>query len=458
MKVLIIGSGGREHALAWKIAQSPKVERVYCIPGNAGIAKVASCPSPTRLRRAPTSWVPGGHPSVSIDDFSSMVDFTRKEKIDLTVVGPELPLVGGIVDYFNKEGLKIFGPGKEAAKLEGSKVFAKGLMKKYNVPTAQFEIFDDSKKAIKYIEERGAPIVVKADGLASGKGAIVAKTAEEAKEAVRKILDEKIFKDAGNKIVIEDCLKGEEASILAFVDEKTFIPLVSSQDHKQVYDGDKGQNTGGMGAYAPAPLVDKEIQKRIDEEIFSRLVAGLKAEGIKYNGILYAGLMIEDSRPMVLEFNVRFGDPETQAILPLMDTDLTEVLLACADNRLNEVVLKWKEGCAICVVLASGGYPELWESGKEIKGLKELEELNDVAVFHAGTALKDDKIVTSGGRVLGVTAIGSDIRNARARVYGAIKHIHFDRMHYRKDIGEKGTLLLLHKNRNVPFSGGSICF
>jgi len=419
MRVLIIGSGGREHALVWKIAQSPDVEKVYCIPGNPGIAKIAECRN------------------VAVEDFKAVAEFARKENIDLTVVGPEMPLVLGIVDYFNKEGLKIFGPAKRSAKLEGSKVFAKEFMKKYNVPTAQFEIFDDSEKAIRYIKERGAPIVVKADGLAAGKGVIVAKTVQEAGEAVRKILDERIFKEAGNKIVVEDCLKGEEASILAFVDGETFIPLVSSQDHKQVYDGDEGPNTGGMGAYAPVPLIDKEIQERINEEIFTRMTGGFKAERISYNGILYAGLMINNGCPTVLEFNVRFGDPETQAILPLIDTDFTQVLLACANNKLSEITLKWKEGCAVCVVLASGGYPEAYEKGKEIKGLKEAEALNDVTVFHAGTAIKDGKIITSGGRVLGITAVGSDIRNAQDKIYGAIKSIHFDGMHYRKDIGAK---------------------
>ena len=420
MRVLIIGSGGREHALAWKVAQSPNVEKVYCIPGNTGIAKIASCHS------------------ISIDDFSSLTNFTRDEKIDLTIVGPETPLVNGIVDYFNKEGLKIFGPTKESAKLEGSKVFAKELMRKYGVPTANFEIFDDSAKAIKYIKERGAPIVIKVDGLAAGKGAIITKTVAEAKEVVRKILDEKIFKEAGNKIVIEDCLKGEETSILAFVDETTFIPLISSQDHKQVYDGDKGKNTGGMGAYAPVPLVSKEIQEKINKEVFSRLTSGLRNEGIKYNGILYAGLMIEKGCPRVLEFNVRFGDPETQAILPLMETDLVDAVISTVDNRLNKFELKWSpRATCICVVIASGGYPEAYEKGKEIKGLKELEELNDVLVFHAGTARNRGEIITSGGRVLGVTAVGSDIRDARHKVYDAITHIHFDGMHYRKDIGAK---------------------
>jgi len=419
MKVLIIGSGGREHALAWKIAQSPKAERVYCIPGNAGIAKMASCHN------------------IPVEDFSRLVKFVRDKKIDLTVVGPEAPLVSGIVDYFNKEGLKIFGPTKEAARLEGSKVFAKEIMRKYGVPTAPFEIFDNSKDAIKYIEKRGAPIVVKADGLAAGKGAIVTKTVEEAKESVRKILDEKIFGEAGNKIVVEDCLEGEEASILAFVDEETFIPLISSQDHKQVYDGDKGQNTGGMGAYAPASLVNDEIQKRINEEVFERLVKGFKVEGIKYNGMLYAGLMIKNGQFNVLEFNVRFGDPETQAILPLLKTDLLIPVMSTVENRLGNVKLQWSGGATcICVVLASGGYPEAHEKGKEIKGL-EKEELKNAVVFHAGTAFKDGKIVTSGGRVLGVTAIGNDIRDAQHKVYDAIKHINFEGMHYRKDIGAK---------------------
>jgi phosphoribosylamine---glycine ligase len=419
MKILIIGSGGREHALAWKISQSPEVEKIYCIPGNPGIAGIASCTD------------------IPISDFPSIAKFVRDEKIDLTVVGPEVPLVDGIADYFNKEGLKIFGPRKEAARLEGSKIFAKELMRKYNVPTAQFEIFSSSEKAIKYINERGAPIVVKADGLAAGKGVIVAKTTEEAADAVKKILEEKIFKESGNKIIIEDCLKGEEVSILAFVDGITFIPLISSQDHKRIYDGDRGPNTGGMGAYAPAPLANKEIHEKINKEVFSRLTDGFRSEGIRYNGILYAGLMIDNGNISVLEFNVRFGDPETQAILPLLDTDLTKVLLACADNKLNEITLKWKQGSAICVVLASGGYPEAYENGREIKGLERTDSLEDITVFHAGTALKDGRIVTSGGRVLGIAAIGSEVKNAQSKAYEAIKNIHFDGMNYRKDIGNK---------------------
>lgn len=427
MKVLVIGSGGREHALVWKIAQSSRVEKVYCIPGNAGIAEIA-CP--------PLS---GGHPyNVSVDDLPQLVNFIKNESIDLTVVGPEAPLVNGIVDYFNKEGLKIFGPTKEASKLEGSKVFAKELMRKYDIPTANFEIFDNSEEAIKYIKKRGAPIVVKADGLAAGKGAIVAKTIEEAIEAVRKILDEKIFKEAGNKIVIEDCLEGEEASILAFVDESSFIPLISSQDHKRLYDGDRGPNTGGMGAYAPAPLVNSVVQKKINEEIFNRLVKGLKSEGIKYSGILYAGLMIKDNNPKVLEFNVRFGDPETQAILPLMEVDLLDVIISTIENRLSEFELKWSPlATCICVVLASGGYPGEYEKGKEIKGLEKLKNIKDVIIFHAGTTFKDGKILTSGGRVLGVTAIGKDLKNAQNLVYEAIKNIYFEGIHYRKDIGAK---------------------
>jgi phosphoribosylamine--glycine ligase len=417
MKILIIGGGGREHALVWKTAQSPKAEKVYCIPGNPGIAEIAECCN------------------ISTEDFPSLTNFVRDEKIGLTIVGPEAPLVSGIVDYFNKEGLRIFGPSKEAARLEGSKVFAKEMMKKYGVPTAGFKIFDTSARAAEYIKERGAPIVIKADGLAAGKGAIVAKTVEEAIESAIRILDEKIFGDAGSKIVVEDCLKGEESSMLAFIDETSFAPLVSSQDHKQVYDGDRGPNTGGMGAYAPAPLVDGKIQKKVNEEVFSRMVRGLQAEGIKYNGILYAGLMIDGNNINVLEFNVRFGDPETQAILPLMETDLVDAVVAAADNKLGGFELKWSpRATCVCVVLASGGYPESYEKGKEIKG---LEDVKDAVVFHAGTALKDGKIVTSGGRVLGVTAVGADIRDAQRKAYDAAGRIHFDKMHYRKDIGNK---------------------
>jgi len=419
MKVLVIGSGGREHCLVWKISRSSKVKKIYCIPGNAGISEIADCRN------------------ISTDDFTGIADFVKKEKITLTIVGPEAPLVKGIADHFAHQGLPIFGPSKEASRLEGSKVFAKRLMRKYGIPTAPFEIFSDSISAIKYIKKKGAPVVIKADGLAAGKGAIVARTMEEAEQSVHKILDQKIFGEAGNQIVVEDYLEGEEASILAFVDGKAFLPLISSQDHKQVYDGDKGPNTGGMGAYSPAPLITQELQKKISQEIFERLIGGLNEEGITYNGILYAGIMVSKGLPYVLEFNVRFGDPETQAILPLLDSDLVELIDACVKNRLKEISIEWKKGACVCVVLASRGYPDSYEKGFEIKGLEKVKNKIDVFVFHAGTTIKNCKLLTSGGRVLGVTATGRDLRDARDKAYGAIEDIYFEGMHYRKDIGIK---------------------
>ncbi|OIO02745.1 phosphoribosylamine--glycine ligase [Candidatus Desantisbacteria bacterium CG_4_10_14_0_8_um_filter_48_22] len=422
MKVLVIGSGGREHALVWKIAQGKSVEKVYCIPGNAGISRIADRPF-----------------GLPLDDFKAIADFVRKEKIGLTVVGPEAPLVKGMADFFRKEGLAIFGPGKEPSRLEGSKVFAKIMMEEYGVPTAPFEIFKESKPASDYIKKKGAPIVVKADGLAAGKGAIVCKTEDEAIDSVRRILDEKIFGDAGARVVIEECLPGEEISMLALVDRDTCVPLISSQDHKRIFDDDKGPNTGGMGAYSPVPLLTEELDldRKIREEVFGRMMRGFKKEGISFNGILYAGIMVSGGVPYVLEFNVRFGDPETQAILPLLDTDLAQVLLACANNQLNKIKLKWKKGTCVCVVAASGGYPNAYEKEKEIKGLDAAAKRKDVVIFHAGTALKDGKVVTAGGRVLGVTAIGRDITDARSKAYETVKDISFDGMQFRRDIGVK---------------------
>ena len=418
MKVLVIGSGGREHALVWKLAQSPKVEKIYGAPGNPGIAQIGECVN------------------ISPTDIKGLADFAEKEGVDLTVVGPEAPLVAGIVDEFESRGLKIFGPSKEAAKLEGSKAFSKEMMKKYGVPTADFEVFDDPEKAKEYIKEKGAPIVVKADGLAAGKGVVVARNVEEALEAIDKIMIEKVFGDAGNRVVVEDCLFGEEASYLVVTDGENFIPLATAQDHKAVFDGDKGPNTGGMGAYSPAPVLSEEMEKEVQERVIKPILRGMKEEGHPFKGILYAGLMITEEGPKVLEFNVRFGDPEAQVILRRLKTDLVDVCQSVIEGNLIDS-LEWIPETAICVVLASKGYPGKYEKGKVIIGIEEAEKIDNVVVFHAGTAIKDGKLVTNGGRVLNVTALGKDIVEARENVYKAIEKIHFDGMHYRKDIGLK---------------------
>ncbi|ADY73078.1 Phosphoribosylamine--glycine ligase [Desulfurobacterium thermolithotrophum DSM 11699] len=418
MKVLVVGSGGREHALVWKLAQSPKVEKVYGAPGNPGIAQVGEC-----IDISPT-------------DIERLANFAEKEGIDLTVVGPEAPLVAGIVDEFEKRGLKVFGPSKEAARLEGSKAFSKEMMKKYGVPTADFEVFDDPEKAKEYIRKKGAPIVVKADGLAAGKGVVVAKSVEEALEAIDKIMIERVFGDAGNKVVVEDCLFGEEASYLVVTDGENFIPLATAQDHKAVFDEDKGPNTGGMGAYSPAPVLSKEMEKEVQEKVIKPILKGMKQEGHPFKGILYAGLMITSDGPKVLEFNVRFGDPEAQVILRRLKTDLVDVCLSVIEGNLVDG-LEWIDETAICVVLASKGYPGKYEKGKFISGIEEAENIDNVVVFHAGTAIKDGKFITNGGRVLNVTALGKDIVEARENVYNAVEKIYFEGMHYRKDIGLK---------------------
>ncbi|RUM91766.1 MAG: phosphoribosylamine--glycine ligase [Thermovibrio sp.] len=426
MKVLIVGSGGREHALAWKVSQSPKVKEVIAAPGNPGIEKIGRC-----VDIKPT-------------DVEGLAEFAQKEKIDLTIVGPEAPLVAGIVDEFERRGLRIFGPSKAAAKLEGSKVFAKEMMKKYGVPTAEFQVFDNPEEAKRYVREKGAPIVVKADGLAAGKGVVVAKTVEEAIEAIDRIMVEKVFGESGNRVVIEECLEGEEASYLVITDGKNFVPLATAQDHKAVFDGDKGPNTGGMGAYSPAPVLSEDMEKEVQEKVIKPILEGMREEGTPFKGVLYAGLMITEKGPMVLEFNVRFGDPEAQALMRRLEDDLVDVSLSSIEGNLVEE-LHWKPETSICVVLASKGYPGRYEKGKEITGIEEAEKVPTVVVFHAGTAVKDGKLVTNGGRVLNVTALGKDIVEARERAYRAIEKIHFEGMHYRKDIGmkalkRKGTL------------------
>ncbi|MDI6606583.1 MAG: phosphoribosylamine--glycine ligase [Candidatus Omnitrophota bacterium] len=433
MRILVVGSGGREHALAWKIAQSGLVDKLFCAPGNGGIAQVAECVD------------------IKADDIPQLLDFARREKIDFTVVGPEASLAAGLSDEFTKYGLRIFGPDRKAADLEGSKVFAKTLMAKYNVPTADFRVFDNPSQALRYIEKIGAPCVVKADGLAQGKGVVVAKTVDEAKKAVSAMMQEKIFGTAGNKVIIEECLQGQEASILVFMDSKEIIPLVSSQDHKRVFDNDEGPNTGGMGAYSPAPIVTPGLFKEIMDKVVCRTVDGLVKEGIVYKGVLYAGIMLTQEGPKALEFNVRFGDPEAQAILPRLKSDLLEVMLATSNDKLAKFTkaggLSWDNRACLCVVCAAGGYPGSYQKAKVISGLEEAAKLKDVVVFHAGTKIEDSrtcelanlrtKYLTNGGRVLGVTGLGSTIKEAIEKTYQAVGKISFEGMHYRRDIGRK---------------------
>lgn len=417
MKVLVVGGGGREHALVWKISQSPKVTKVYCAPGNAGMAQIAECVA------------------ISVEDIDGLLTFAQQEGIDMTVVGPEAPLTMGLVDKFRVAGLKVFGPSRQAAELEGSKVMAKELMSKYNIPTAKYAKFTDAGSAIEYIKETGAPCVVKADGLAAGKGVVVARDEETAINAVRMMMEDKAFGQAGDMIIIEECLEGEEVSILAFTDGETVVPMVSSQDHKRVFDNDEGPNTGGMGAYSPAPVYTDELHRQVMEKILKPTVQGMAQEGRLYEGVLYAGLMITKDGPKVLEFNVRFGDPETQAVLTRLDSDLVEIMEAVIDKRLHEVNIRWKPEAAVCVVLAAGGYPGSYKKGDPITGLDDAAR--EAIVFHAGTGLQDGRIVTSGGRVLGVTALGPSIPAAIENAYKAVGKIHFDNMHYRKDIGQK---------------------
>lgn len=419
MKVLIIGGGGREHAIAWKLSQSSRVDKIYCTPGNAGISEIAECID------------------IDLKDFDALIDFVKYEWIDLTIVGPEEPLSKGIVDAFEKEDRRIVGPTKAAAQLESSKVFAKNFMMNHRIPTAEYKVFTSYLHAEEYIRLKGAPIVIKADGLAAGKGVVVAETVDEAINALRLIMKEKVFGSAGDRVVIEEFLEGQEASFMVFTDGKTIIPMVSSQDHKRVFDNDEGPNTGGMGAYSPAPIITKDLEQEILETIIKPAIRGLKNEGIRYKGILYAGLIIKNHKPYVLEFNCRFGDPETQPVLFRLDSDLLDICLALSEGKLSNVDVLWKDDAAVCVVLASKGYPDKYEKGKIIYGLDDVKKMKDVMVFHAGTAFDNDHIITNGGRVLGVTAIGKDIKSAKQRAYEAIQKIHFDGMHYRKDIADK---------------------
>jgi len=419
MKILVVGGGGREHALVWKIAQSPKVSNIFCAPGNAGISEQATL-------------VP-----IKANDLNGLLNFASREKIDLTIVGPEEPLTKGIVDLFESKGLTIFGASQKAAELEGSKAFAKEMMKKYRVPTSSYEIFEDPKKAKDYIRRQGAPIVVKADGLAAGKGVILCKTVGEALKSIDQIMVEKIFGEAGNRVVVEEYLVGEEASYIAFTDGKAILAMASSQDHKQVFDGDQGPNTGGMGAYSPAPVVTDEVHEKIIEKILRPIIQGMGEEGRPYKGVLYAGLMIHEGHPKVLEFNARFGDPETQPVLMRMKGDIIPILGACIEGNLSRYKIEWDSRAAVCVVMASKGYPGDYEKGEPISGLKEVSQMEDIFVFHAGTALKDGQMSTNGGRVLGVTGLGKDIPRAIERTYQAVQKISWQGVHYRKDIGQK---------------------
>lgn len=422
MRIFVVGSGGREHALAWKLAQSRLADKIFCAPGNGGIAQSAECVD------------------IKAEDISGLLGFARKEKIDLTVVGPEIPLSLGVVDEFRKAGLRIFGPSKAASQLEASKVFSKQLMAKYNVPTAPFEVFDDPDEAIKYIEQKGAACVVKADGLAAGKGVVVAKGVDEAKSSVASMMQEKVFGDAGNRIIVEERLQGQEASILVITDSKEVVALASAQDHKRVFDNDLGPNTGGMGAYSPAPIVTPALLRQIMEKIIFRTIDGLAKEGIDYKGVLYAGVMLTKDGPKTLEFNARFGDPETEAILPRLKSDLLEVILATAEGKLSKVKnLSWDSRACVCVVCASGGYPGDYAKEKEISGLDNVAKMKDITVFHAGTKKNGEKVLTSGGRVLAVTGLGNTIKEAINYTYSAVAKIGFEGMHYRKDIGGKAV-------------------
>lgn len=418
MKVLIVGGGGREHALCWKIKQSILVKEIYCAPGNGGTALIAQ------------------NIPIKAEDVVDLLNFAKESKIDLVVIGPEAPLNLGLVDMLNKEGIMAFGPSKYSAQLEGSKVFAKNLMKKYNIPTANFEVFDNPELAKKYLSDRGAPIVVKADGLAAGKGVYVCKTVDEAINAIDDIMVKKIFGSAGDRVVIEECLEGEEASFLVFTDGKTVLPMDSSQDHKRVFDNDEGPNTGGMGAYSPAPVVTKEVFDKVMEKVIYPTITGMEKEGYQFRGVLYAGLMIKDNEPYVLEFNTRFGDPEAQPLLMRIKNDIVPVLMGCIDGNLHNEYLLWEQKHAVCVVVASGGYPGDYKKGYEITGLDQIDDEN-VYVFHAGTKLIDGKIYTDGGRVLGVTALGDTIKSAIDNAYKAVEKIKFEGMHYRKDIGRR---------------------
>jgi phosphoribosylamine--glycine ligase len=417
MKVLVVGGGGREHALVRKLAESPKVEKLWCAPGNGGIAALAECVA------------------IKATDVEGMVAFAQAQGVDYVVVAPDDPLALGMVDALEQAGIPAFGPKKNAAILEASKAFSKDLMKKYHIPTAKYEIFTDMDKALDYVRANGAPIVVKADGLALGKGVVVAQTVEEAEKAVRSMIADKAFGEAGARVVIEECMSGPEVSVLCFTDGEHLAPMVSSQDHKRAYDGDQGPNTGGMGAFAPSGKYTPEIALLCMDTIFRPTVAAMAQEGRPFQGCLYFGLMLTDDGPKVVEYNSRFGDPETQPVLSLLETDLLDIMLACTNGTLDQLDIRWRDGAACCIVLASGGYPLSYEKGFEIHGLDTVPE--DVFVYHAGTTLDGGKYLTNGGRVLGVTATAEDLDGAIEKAYAAVKNISFQNVHYRTDIGKK---------------------
>ncbi len=419
MKVLIIGSGGREHAIAWKVAQSPKVDKLYCAPGNAGIAQVAEC-------------VP-----IGAMEFEKLAAFAKENAVDFTVVGMEDPLVGGIVDIFEREGLRVFGPRKNAAILEGSKAFSKDLMKKYNIPTAAYENFEDADSALAYLREKAEfPIVLKADGLALGKGVLICNTLEEAEEGVKTIMLDKKFGAAGSTLVIEEFMTGREVSVLSFVDGKTIKTMTSAQDHKRAQDGDQGLNTGGMGTFSPSPFYTKEVDDFCEKYVYQATVDAMAKEGREFKGIIFFGLMLTEKGPKVLEYNARFGDPEAQVVIPRLKNDIVEVFEACVDGKLDEVDLQFEDNAAVCVMLASDGYPVSYEKGFPIEGLENFKDKDGYYVFHSGTAMKDGKVVTNGGRVLGVAAKGADLKEARANAYKATEWITFANKYMRHDIGK----------------------
>lgn len=415
MKVLIIGGGGREHAIAWKLNNENNVKKIYCAPGNAGISEIAECLN------------------INDSDIEKLLQFAKKEQIDLTIVGPEVPLVKGIVDEFEKEGLRVFGPNKECSQLEGSKAFSKEFMIRHNIPTAKYKEYTNLDEAISEIDSFGYPVVIKADGLAAGKGVVIPQNREEAIATLKEMMSDKKFGSAGDKVVVEEFLKGIETSILAFVDNNTIVPMVSAKDHKKIYNHEKGPNTGGMGTFSPSEIYTEELSNEIEEKVLNKTLEGFKKDGLDYKGILFIGLMITKDGAKVLEYNVRFGDPETQSVLFRLETNLHEIMEAILENRLKDIDINYKKEEAVCVILTSGGYPESYEKGKIISGLDNLDK--DIVVFHSGTKMLDNNLVTNGGRVLGISAKASSVEEAAKKVYENINKINFDGMHYRTDIG-----------------------
>ena len=414
MRILVVGGGGREHAICWKLNNESNVEKIYCAPGNAGISSVAKCID------------------IQDSDIENLLKFAKENQIDLTIVGPEIPLVAGIVDAFEKEGLKIFGPNKECAQLEGSKAFSKDFMIRHNLPTAKYKEYTNLDEAISEIDSFGYPVVIKADGLAAGKGVVIPENREDAITTLKEMMSDHKFGNAGDKIVVEEFLNGIETSILAFVDNDTIVPMVSSKDHKKVFEGEAGLNTGGMGTFSPSEIYTDELAKEIQEKILDKTLEGFKKDNLNYKGILFVGLMITEDGPKILEYNVRFGDPETQSVLFRLDTDLNKIISAILDNNLKNIEINYSKEEAICVMLTSGGYPENYEKGKVISGLENLD--SDIVVFHSGTKFDNGNIVTNGGRVIGITAKGKTVKEAGEKVYENIKKINFEGMHYRKDI------------------------